>query len=149
MAVAYLAGAWLLVEVSETLFSIYGFPESALRIVVTLLVIGFPITLVLSWVYELTPEGLKLEKDIDRAVPSTRSGTRPLDRAIIVLLALALGYLAVDKFVFEPGRLADWTMSATSRVSRPRSPSSRPTWRNNSRMSVKCNAAARCRRSKS
>jgi TolB-like protein/Flp pilus assembly protein TadD len=107
VAVAYLAGAWLLTEVSETLFSIYGLSEAAARIVVTLLAIGFPITLVLSWIYELTPEGLKLDKDIDRATPIPRTATRRLDRAIIVLLALALGYFAFDKFVLEPARDAD------------------------------------------
>jgi len=107
VAAAYLAGAWLLVEVSETLFSIYGLPETAARIVVTLLAIGLPITLVLSWVYELTPEGLKLEKDLERAGPAPRTDTRRLDRAIIVLLALALGYFAIDKFVLEPGRVAE------------------------------------------
>jgi len=107
VAAAYLAGAWLLVEVSDTLFSIYGLPETAARIVATLVAIGFPITLVLSWVYELTPEGLKLEKDIDRTEPGLRSDTRLLDRAIIVLLVLALGYFAVDKFVLEPGRVAE------------------------------------------
>jgi len=106
VAAAYLAGAWLLIEVSDTLFSIYGLPGTASRIVATLLAIGFPITLVLSWVYELTPEGLKLEKDIDRAGPAPRSDTRRLDRMIIVLLALAVAYFAVDKFVLEPGRVA-------------------------------------------
>ena len=107
VAVAYLAGAWLLVEVTDTLFSIYGLPESTARIVVTLLAIGFPITLVLSWIYELTPEGLKLEKDVDRTLPSTRTDTRRLDRAIIVLLVLALGYFAFDKFVLEPARVVE------------------------------------------
>ncbi len=107
VAAAYLAGAWLLIEVSDTLFSIYGLPGTAARIIATLLVIGFPITLVLSWVYEITPDGLKLEKDIARAGPSPRGDTRRLDRVIIVLLILALGYFAVDKFVLEPGRVAD------------------------------------------
>ena len=107
VAVAYLAGAWLLVEVTDTLFSIYGLPESTARIVVTLLAIGFPITLVLSWIYELTPEGLKLEKDVDRTLPSPRTDTRRLDRAIIVLLVLALGYFAFDKFVLEPARVVE------------------------------------------
>jgi len=102
VATAYLAGAWLLVEVAGTLFPIYGLSDAAVRIVVTLLAIGFPITLALSWVYEITPEGLKLEKDIDRAGPVPRDNTKRLDRVIIVLLALALGYFAFDKFVFDP-----------------------------------------------
>lgn len=116
VAIAYLAGAWLLVEVADTLFSIYGLPESAARIVVTLLAIGFPVTLVLSWIYELTPEGLKLEKDVDRTLPSPRADTRRLDRAIIVLLILAVGYFAVDKFVLEPGRVAEIVEETTQQV---------------------------------
>ena len=58
VAIAYLTGAWLLVEVAETLFPIYGLSASAVRLVVTLLAIGFPLALVFSWVFELTPEGL-------------------------------------------------------------------------------------------
>jgi len=107
MAAAYLAGAWLLTEVSETLFSIYGLPDSAARIVVTLLIIGFPVTLILSWVYQWTPEGLRLDTGIEPAGAAPPAGTRRLDRAIMVLLALALGYFAFDKFVLEPARVAN------------------------------------------
>jgi len=106
MAVAYLAGAWLLTEVSATLFSIYGLPDAAARLVVTLLVIGFPIMLVLTWVYKLTPEGLRLDKGYDRSGPAPPGSTKRLDRAIMVLLALGLGYFAFDKFVLEPRREA-------------------------------------------
>jgi serine/threonine-protein kinase len=106
VAAAYLAGAWLLVEVVETLFPLYGLSNDAVRLVVTSLAILFPLVLIFSWVYELTPEGLRLEKDIDRkAEPDRRSATR-LDRIIILLLALALGYFAFDKFALEPKRLA-------------------------------------------
>ena len=104
VGIAYLAGAWLLVEVTETLFPIYGFSDAAIRLVITLLVIGFPIILIFSWVFELTAEGFKLEKDIDRSVTDTRHPSKNLDRVIIVLLALALGYFAFDKFVLSPER---------------------------------------------
>lgn len=114
---AYLAGAWLLIEVAETLFPLFGFGDIPARLTAILLAIGFPITLVLSWVYELTPAGLKLEKDIDRAGPTPRADTRRLDRAIIVLLVLALGYFAVDKFVLEPGRVAQ-VVEATAQQAR-------------------------------
>ena len=107
VAIAYLAGSWLLVEVSETLFPIYGLSDAAVRLVVTLLAIGFPLTLIFSWVFELTPEGLKLEKDIDPSVSVSHHTGKKLDRIIIVLLAFALGYFAFDKFVLEPNRVAD------------------------------------------
>jgi TolB-like protein len=107
VAIAYLAGAWLLSEVAATLFPLFGFGETPARIVVILLAIGFPLFLVFSWVFEITPEGLKLEKDIDRTAPDVRKAGKQLDRIIIVLLALALGYFAFDKFVIEPVRVAE------------------------------------------
>jgi len=116
VAAAYLAGSWLLVEVTDTIFPYFNLSETAVRILIILLAIGFPITLALSWVYELTPEGLRLEKDIDRAGPAPRAETKRLDRAIIVLLALALGYFAVDKFVLEPGRVSEIVEETTQQV---------------------------------
>ena len=62
VAIAYMAGSWLLIEVTETLFPIYGLSDAAIRMVVTLVAIVFPVVLVVSWVFELTPEGLRLEK---------------------------------------------------------------------------------------
>lgn len=107
VAAAYLTGAWLLIEVVQTLFTIYGISDLSIRLLVTLLAIGFPLVLVFSWVYELTPEGLMLEKDIDRSVRHTRQADKKLDRIIIILLVLALGYFAIDKFVFEPERVVE------------------------------------------
>ncbi len=107
VAIAYLAAAWLLTEVSNTLFEIFDVGDAASQIVVILLAIGFPLFLVFSWVFELTPEGLRLEKDIRREESITAKTGKTLDRAIIVLLVLAVGYFAVDKFVFEPARVAE------------------------------------------
>jgi len=107
VAIAYLAGSWLLVEIAETVFPLYGFGDTPARIVVTLLAIGFPLFLLFSWVFEFTPEGLKLETDIKREESITPQTGKKLDRVIIVLLALALGYFAVDKFVLEPARVSD------------------------------------------
>jgi len=120
VAIAYLAGSWLLVEVSETLFPIYGLPDAAVRLVVTVLAIGFPLLLIFSWVFEFTPEGLKLEKDINPAVSVSQHTGKKLDRVIIVLLALALGYFAVDKFVLEPARVSD-LVEETARQARSES----------------------------
>ena len=87
VAIAYLAGSWLLVEIAETIFPLFGFDDTPARILVTVLAIGFPLFLLFSWVFEITPEGLKKEKDIDRTVSVTHKTGKQLDRIIIVLLA--------------------------------------------------------------
>jgi TolB-like protein/Tfp pilus assembly protein PilF len=106
VAAVYLSAAWLLVEIAETLFPIYGLSDGSVRLVVTLLSIGFPLVLVFSWIFELTTGGLRLEKNIDRSAQTPHQTGKKLDRIIIVLLALALGYFAFDKFVLEPQRVA-------------------------------------------
>ena len=104
VAIAYLAVSWLLIQIVETLFPIFGLADELVRLFVIILVIGFPLILIFSWLYELTPEGLKLEKDVDRTGSLAHHTGKRLDRAIIVVLALALGYFAVDKFVLDPAR---------------------------------------------
>jgi hypothetical protein len=120
VAVAYLTASWLLIEVAETIFPLYGFGDTPARIVVTALAIGFPLILLFSWVFELTPEGLKKEKDIDRDQPTTHVTNRTLDIAIIVMLVVALGYFAFDKFVLDPGRDADTTINAIAGLAEAR-----------------------------
>jgi len=104
VAIAYLAVSWLLIQIVETLFPIFGLADELVRLFVIILVIGFPLILIFSWLYELTPEGLKLEKDVDRTGSLAHHTGKKLDRAIIVVLALALGYFAFDKFVLDPSR---------------------------------------------
>src|SRR5580765_6836943 len=97
MAGLYLVGAWLLIQVAGTVLPMFGAPEWLPRSVVILLALGFIPALIFSWVFELTADGLKR----DAAVSPERSiapGTaRRMDRTIIVVLVLALGYFAVDK----------------------------------------------------
>ena len=107
VAIAYVAAAWLIIQVVETLFPIYGWSDGHVRLVVTLLAIGFPLVLIFSWLYELTPEGLKLDRDVDRTKSIAGHTGKNLDRLIIATLALAVGYFAVDKFVLEPARDAE------------------------------------------
>jgi TolB-like protein len=66
-----------------------------------------PLFRLFSWVFEFTPEGLKREKVVRREESITPQTGKKLDRTIIVLLTLALGYFAVDKFVLEPVRVAE------------------------------------------
>jgi len=64
---AYIVAAWLLIQVAETIFPLFGFDETPARIVVVVLAIGFIPSLIFAWAFELTPEGLKKDKDVDSA----------------------------------------------------------------------------------
>jgi TolB-like protein/tetratricopeptide (TPR) repeat protein len=113
VGLAYLAGAWLLIQIVETLFPVFGLGDAAVRVVVIVLAIGFVPVLVFSWVFELTPQGLMRESEVDRSDSVTRETGKKLDRAIMLVLALALGYFAFDKFVLSPQREAELVESAT------------------------------------
>ena len=113
VALAYLAASWFLVQLVETVFPIFGLPNELIRLIVIVLAIGFPLALVVSWLYELTPEGLRLEKDVDRRRSISQHTGKKLDRAIIVTLLLAVGYFALDKFV-----LSDYRTTAIAEAAR-------------------------------
>lgn len=101
---AYVVAAWLLIQVAETIFPLFGYGDTPARIVVLVLVIGFIPALILAWAFELTPEGLRKESEVDRSQSITPATAKKLDRVIMVVLALALGYFAFDKFVLDPQR---------------------------------------------
>lgn len=105
VAVAYLAAAWLVLQVAETLLPAYGFGDGAIRTLIALLGIGLAAALIFAWVFELTPEGLKLESDVDRSLSITRQTGKKLDRVIILVLSIALLYFAFDKFVLGDIRI--------------------------------------------
>ncbi len=105
MAGLYLVGAWLVVQVAGTVLPMFGAPEWLPRTIVVLLAIGFVPTLIFSWVFELTPEGLKRDEEVPEQSITPQTGRR-MDRMIIVVLILALGYFAFDKFALAPRREA-------------------------------------------
>jgi len=100
----YLVGAWLIVQVAGTVLPMFNAPAWLPRAIVIVLAIGFIPALVFAWVFELTPEGLKREKDVNRSESITPRTGKSLDRIIMVVLALALGYFAFDKFVLSESR---------------------------------------------
>jgi adenylate cyclase len=104
VAIAYLAGSWLLIQLIETLFPIFGLGDELVRLFVVLLIVGFPLVLVFSWLYEITPDGIKLERDVNRSESVAHHTGKKLDRAIMIVLAISLGYFAFDKFVLDPAR---------------------------------------------
>jgi len=103
---AYVVVSWLLIQVAETIFPLFGFDDTPARIVVLVLAIGLVPAMIFAWAFELTPEGLKKESEVDRSQSITPRTGKKLDHMIMVVLALALGYFAIDKFVLSPQREA-------------------------------------------
>ena len=104
VGIAYLVATWLLIQVTDIVFPRIGLPDSAVTLVIALLFIGFIPSLIFAWAFELTPEGLKKEKDVDRSQSITHKTGRKLDFFIIGILALAVVYLLTDKlWLQEPG----------------------------------------------
>jgi TolB-like protein/thioredoxin-like negative regulator of GroEL len=101
---AYVVTAWLLIQVSETIFPLFGFGDSPARLVVIVLAIGFIPALIFAWAFQLTPDGLKKDGDVDHSYSVAPQAGKKLDRMIMFVLALALGYFSFDKFVLSPAR---------------------------------------------
>ena len=99
VAIAYVAAAWLLIQVVETIAPLFGFGTGPAQVIVIVLAFGFAPVLVLSWVFEWTPEGFQREEDV--SAETRRTNTAALHRAITVLLVLAVAYFAADKFWFR------------------------------------------------
>lgn len=102
--IAYLAAAWFLIQVADTVFPRLGFSDAAITNTIILLAIGFVPALVISWFFELTPDGFRRDSDVEpqpSIVPRTRQN---LDRLIVILLTLAIGFFAADKFILDPAR---------------------------------------------
>ena len=106
MAGLYLVGAWLLVQVAGTVLPIFHTPDWALQALVALVVIGFVPMLVFAWVFELTPDGIKRDAEVDPVRSIAPQTALRMNRMIVAVLALALVYFGVDKFVLAPRREA-------------------------------------------
>ncbi len=99
VAIAYAIVAWLLIEVTATTFPILKLPEWSVTLVTAFVLIGFPLALIFAWAFEITPEGIKREKDVDRTQSITHITGRKIDFLIIAALSVALAF-----FVFTHDR---------------------------------------------
>jgi len=113
---AYLALGWVVTQVTSTVAPLLHLPESIGPVVVWIGLIGFPFVIMFAWLYELTPEGLKRESEVDRSASITHVTSRRLDYAIIALLVLAIALFAFDRFA--PRRTAEGP-AAQAAVSAP------------------------------
>ena len=98
-AILYVVASWLTLQVADVLFDALELPSTWIRLVLAILILGFPPALIFSWVYEMTPEGLKREKDVNRSrSPATDTG-RKINFLIIVMLALAIAVVVMDQLM--------------------------------------------------
>jgi len=102
VAIAYAVVAWLVLQVTDTVTQILELPSWIGRAVLLLLAVGFVIAVIVAWAYELTPDGVKREKEVDRSVSATRSSARRLDFAIIATFALALSGVVWTNYFRSP-----------------------------------------------
>lgn len=97
VAIAYTIVAWVLLQGVGFILDIILAPEWVLQVFVLAAVIGLPVVMIFSWVFEITPDGIKLESAIDHNKPVDIGAGRKLDRTIIVFLVLAVALLLVDR----------------------------------------------------
>jgi TolB-like protein/Tfp pilus assembly protein PilF len=102
VGIAYLITGWLVMQIGEVMAPALRLPDWVLSTLAFFLILGFPLVLIFAWAFELTPEGLKREKDVDRSQSMTPATGRKLDRAIIVVLVLAVAFLLAERFMAVP-----------------------------------------------
>ena len=101
VAVAYAIVSWLILQLTDVLIPLLSLPDWVGRLIFLLLVIGFPLSLILAWAFELTPEGIKLDRDVVRSESATHLTGRKLDFFIIAALSLVLVFVVIDQYVLE------------------------------------------------
>ena len=114
IGLAYIVAAWLIAQVAELALDSFDAPGWVIKSVLLLLALGLPVALFFAWAFELTPEGLKKEKDVDRSQSITQQTGHKLNRLTIGVLVVAVGFLLFDKFLLntEMATPAPQTVSA-------------------------------------
>ena len=111
VGIAYAVAAWLVLQLTEVLTELLEIGPEVGKIVIVLLLVGFIPALIFAWAFEMTPEGIKRDADVDRSQSVTRDTGRKLDFAIIAMLVAIAGY-----FIWE-SRFMDRTESAQNQSS--------------------------------
>jgi TolB-like protein len=104
VGIAYVVVAWLVAQVLQLVFESFGTPDWAIKTLLVLLATGLPFSLFFAWAFEMTPEGLKRERDVDRSQSITQHTGKKLNTMIFTLMVLALAYFSYDKFVLSGDR---------------------------------------------
>ena len=102
VGIAYVVIGWFLAQIAEFAFENFGAPDWVLKSVVVVLMLGLPLALFFAWVYEITPEGVKKESEIDRSTSVAGEKGQMLNVVIAMSLVLAVGLLLTDRFTGGP-----------------------------------------------
>jgi len=116
VALVYIVVAWLTMQVVDVMFPALNVPEWLTSAIAILLLIGLPFALIFAWAFELTPDGIKREKDVDRSQSVTPVTGKKLNHIIIITLAVSVGFLLVDKFMLQPGSPGEATTTALAEI---------------------------------
>jgi TolB-like protein len=101
VSLAYAIVSWLIVQVADVLLPTFSAPQWIMQVLVVVLILLFPIAVLLSWAYELTPEGFKATADVDRTQSITVRTGRKLNHIVILLLSISVIFLVLDNYVFR------------------------------------------------
>lgn len=101
VGIAYAVASWVLLQIIDVVVPIIEAPEWVSKALLLMIAIGFPIAVLFAWAFEMTPDGLKFERDVDRTESITPNTGRKLDRTIMSVLAIAVILFALDKFVWS------------------------------------------------
>ena len=102
VAAGYIVVAWLVVQVVETIFPAFGFGDEAIRFVVIAFAIGFIPVVVIAWVFEWTPEGLKKDEAAKTTKPAVAAAAKRWDQIVMVILAVAVAFFVYERMQPEP-----------------------------------------------
>lgn len=93
VAAAYAVASWLLIQIATQVFPFFEIPNWAVRLVVLILIAGFPVALVFSWAFEITPEGIKRESEVEADKSITHHTGRKIVALTVALAIIAAGLL--------------------------------------------------------
>lgn len=122
VAIAYIVVAWFVLQVADVVLNNITAPGWVFKVLMLFVALGFPFAIIFAWAFEMTPEGLKRESEVDRSQSITPVTGKKLNSLITALLVLALGYFVFDKFVLSAGRdaaLVEATTQAAAETTAP------------------------------
>jgi multisubunit Na+/H+ antiporter MnhF subunit len=101
VGIAYLIGAWLFIQVADVVLGALSAPDTVIRAVMAILALGFIPTVIFSWVYEMTPEGVKTASEIDADQSITHTTGKKLDIATMIMLVSVVALVVVERYLPE------------------------------------------------